>query len=168
MNLVNFNLDERIYIDANIFLYIILKNREYEHNCKKFLNSIEKGEIRGIISPLVIDEVTFKIIVENIKSHLKLESNISVLKKLDKQPSLIDITKPALITFLFIIKNYTGLNIVSVSSTTGIKIFSHITDNNLLPRDALHLSIMEQYNVKHIATNDPHFDKISSITVWKP
>lgn len=168
MNLAKFNLQEKIYIDSNIFLYVLLRNLKYVANCKRFLIKVEEGKIKAVVSPLVIDEVAFKIIVETLKNQLKLGSNIEVLRKIDRKPALLNLSKPELLTFLFIIKNYKGLRVTSAISSTGIRLFDKIIKRNLLPRDALHLSVMEHYRIKHIATNDQHFDNIPSVNVWKP
>ena len=168
MELKKFNLDEEIYIDSNIFIYVILGNIKYLKTCTDFLKKAETGKINAVISPLVVDEVCFKIIVERLKSVLNLETNAHVFHKLKKRPELLNKTKPELMTFLFIIENYRGLKILPVHSSSAIKLFSHTMNDNLLPRDALHLSVMDFYGIKNIATSDPDFERIKEIKVWKP
>lgn len=43
MKLADFDSDEEIYIDANIFIYTMLKNPKYLTSCKSFLERVEKG-----------------------------------------------------------------------------------------------------------------------------
>ena len=168
MELKKFNLDEEIYIDSNIFIYVILGNVKYLKTCTDFLKKVETGETNAVISPLVIDEVCFKIIVERLKSALNLETNAHVFHKLKKKPELLNKAKPELMTFLFIIENYRGLKVLPVHSSSAIKLFSHTLNNNMLPIDALHLSVMDFYEIKNIATSDPDFERIKEIKVWNP
>lgn len=168
MTLEDFDSIESIYIDANIFLYVILRNPQYELSCKTFLERIERGEINGVISPLIIDEVAYKIIVEKLKSTLDVRSNVEILRRLSCNPSLLNVAKPDLLTFLFVIQNYQGMSIKSVLSSTGIRLIENVVNRDLLPRDALHLAILEYHNIKNIATRDDHFDTVSDLNVFKP
>ena len=61
MKLAGYNSKEHIYIDANIFIYVIMDNPERADPCDEFLKRVEVGAISGVISPLIVDEVTFKI-----------------------------------------------------------------------------------------------------------
>lgn len=168
MDIKDFPSNEKIYIDSNIFIYVVLENPKYISSCKTFLEKVERGEIKAAISPLVVDEVCFKIIIEKLKSKLGIDTNSKIIQKLKEKPELINKTKPELITFLFIIENYKGLEVVSVDPHTGTKTFSNILNYNLFPRDALHLSVMDFHGIKNIATADPDFERVGEIKVWKP
>jgi len=37
-----------------------------------------------------------------------------------------------------------------------------------LTNDAFHVATMKQRELKHIATNDPDFERVAWLTVWKP
>ncbi len=167
MKLSQFDSDEEIYIDANIFINTMLKNPKYFDSCKSFLEKVERGEVNAVISPLVLDEVCFKIIIETLRTKLEMRGS-EIIEEIKKNPKLINSVKPELMTFLFIIENYRGLKIISARSLTGIKTIENIVNHNLLPRDALHLAVMDSYSIKHIATADSDFERINSINVWMP
>jgi len=38
----------------------------------------------------------------------------------------------------------------------------------LLPNDAFHVATMKRYGITNIATNDPDFERVEWIKVWKP
>jgi hypothetical protein len=38
----------------------------------------------------------------------------------------------------------------------------------LLTNDALNLAIMQRHHLMHIATNDPDFERVTDLVVWKP
>ncbi len=43
-----------------------------------------------------------------------------------------------------------------------------ISEYLLLPNDALHVATMKRYGIKNIATNDPDFERVKWLKVWKP
>ena len=45
--LQDYDLPERIFIDANIFIYNALDHPEFGVSCSGFLEKVEKGEIAG-------------------------------------------------------------------------------------------------------------------------
>ena len=38
----------------------------------------------------------------------------------------------------------------------------------LLTNDAITVAIMNRYNLRNIATNDPDFEQVTGLVVWKP
>jgi predicted nucleic acid-binding protein len=54
--LYDFDLNEPIFIDANIFLFHAFDDPDYGEAATNFLTAIEEGHIRGVTSPLVLDE----------------------------------------------------------------------------------------------------------------
>lgn len=157
-----------IYIDANIFIHVLLNDPRFGATCKIFLTRVEKGDVEACLSPLAIDEIAYKIIVEKLKTELGLDTVREVLRQLKRDPDRLDSAKPELLAFLLVIQNYKGLKVVDVPASVGINLFEQITDHKLLPRDALHLAIMEHHGITHIATSDKDFKRIAGITVWEP
>ncbi|MDI6902831.1 MAG: hypothetical protein QMC77_03760 [Methanocellales archaeon] len=43
-----------------------------------------------------------------------------------------------------------------------------IPDGSRIFVDAINLAIMDENNIENIATNDPDFDRVKEIKVWKP
>lgn len=146
----------------------MLKNPKYLASCKSFLERVERGEVNAVVSPLVLDEVCFKIIIETLKAKYDTESGAEIIDGIKKNPKLLNEAKSELMTFLFIIENYKGLKIISAQSATGIKMIENIVNRDMLPRDALHFAVMNFYDVKHIATADSDFESVKEINVWKP
>ena len=158
----------RIYIDANIFIHVLSNDPRFGATCKTFLTRIEKGEVEACLSPLAIDEIAYKIIVERLKAELGLATVREVLRQLKRDPDRLDSAKPELLAFLLVIQNYKGLRVVDVPASIGVSLFEKITDHRLLPRDALHLAIMEHHGITHIATSDKDFGRVAGIAVWEP
>jgi len=168
VRLADFNLEESIYVDANIFIYVVLANPRYLQPCKHFLERVERREVQAVISPLVLDEVAYKIVMEKLKIDLALTSNARVLDALKQDPGIVAKAEGELELFSFIIRSYQGLKLIPIPAHSGLDLFPKMLEEKLLPRDALHLLTMEAHGVKHIATSDPDFERAKGIEVWKP
>jgi predicted nucleic acid-binding protein len=40
--------------------------------------------------------------------------------------------------------------------------------HHLMSNDALHLAVMQGAGIRNLVTNDPDFDRVEGIRVWKP
>ena len=52
---------ERVFIDTNIFLYAVFEHSAYGKSCRDFLKRVEKDELLGFASDLVLNEVFHKL-----------------------------------------------------------------------------------------------------------
>ena len=59
-------------------------------------------------------------------------------------------------------------DVAEVSPTDIHHMMSFMEKFGLLPRDALHLSVMQRYNFTDIASSDSDFDRVSHITRYAP
>jgi hypothetical protein len=60
---------------------------------------------------LVIDEVSYKLIIESIRASYKISSLSQILRKIQKNPSIIQVSFPLLLEFYTIISNYRNLKL---------------------------------------------------------
>lgn len=77
-----------VFIDANIFIYDILAVPEYVESCKSFLKRVERGEINGYTSILVISEVIHKLMFSELIEKHKIKPD-AVLTKMKRNPEII-------------------------------------------------------------------------------
>ncbi len=168
MLLSNFTADKRIFIDANIFIYNALDDLHYAESCTDFLRLVETNKIKGVITPHVMDEVLFKILIAEA-SHIG-EFTISDLRKEMKRTSFSSKVYKPVKEYPDYLKEltYGGLEIMTVDTGIIEKSIDLGKRYGLLVTDAIHLSTMEQYGIVDIATNDSDFEKVEFITVYKP
>lgn len=127
---------KEIYIDANVFVYSVLDEKDIGENARNIIEKIKNNIFRGFTSTLTIDEILW-----------------AVQKQLGKE-------KAADIANDFI--SMTNLEFLSV----GIDIIKNSINeykNSLDPRDAIHLASMQSKNIKIIVSSDSDFDKIKDI-----
>ncbi len=88
------------------------------------------------------------------------EKVIPLLKAKPKVISEIDIGKA---THLFTI-----FSVLPISELEVEECYKAIKDHALLTNDAFHAATMKSHGITNIATNDPDFERVNWIKVWKP
>lgn len=68
MFLSNLGNGSSVFIDANIFVYHFSKKSNFNLSCTEFLVRIEEGEIEGITSTSVVQEVTHRMMIVEASS----------------------------------------------------------------------------------------------------
>lgn len=169
MFLSDYTSDECIFIDANIFIYNALDNPIYAESCSDFLMLVETDKIKAVITPMVMDEVLFKILVAEASQHID-KFNIWNLKKKMKDPIFSSVVyKPVKEYNEYLIElTYAGLEILDINERTIKKSIILGEKYGLLTTDAIHLAAMKQYEIIYLASNDSDFDKVDFIKVYKP
>jgi predicted nucleic acid-binding protein len=56
----------QVFIDANILTYLLTGYPIYGKSCQELLEMVESGDLDSFISPLVIDEVSYVLMVSGL------------------------------------------------------------------------------------------------------
>jgi len=153
-----------IFIDANIFLYFLLKDELYFSACAEFLSKVETGEIIGFTNTLVMNETIFLYLKAHVigRHNLKPQQFLSFAKSHPNEVAKIDLALP-----LKLFGTET-LRIVEPPQHIIIEYLPQLQRFGLLPNDTFHLLTMDYLNLVNIATNDKDFEAIPHIAAWKP
>ena len=154
--------DEKVFVDSNILTYHILNDPAYGKRCKEFIGRAENDDFEGFISPIIVSETLFNFIKANIVKDygIKPKGVISFLKANPKAISKIDIRKASDLFRIF--------SVLPISESEIDECYKAIKDYALLTNDAFHVATMKQHGITNIATNDPDFERVNWIKVWKP
>lgn len=163
-SLHNLPANTPVFIDANVFVYFLLKDDQYFPACKEFLARMETGEIIGFTNTLTMNETIFLY----LKTHLIARHNLnprqflSFAKSHPKEVANVDLSLP--------LKLFTAetLRIVGPPQHIIIEYLPQLHRYGLLPNDTFHLLTMDYLNLSHIATNDKDFETIPHLNIWKP
>ena len=60
-------ITRQMFINANIFTYLLTGHPIYGRNCQQLLEKVESGDLEAFISPLVIDEVSYVLMVQTTR-----------------------------------------------------------------------------------------------------
>lgn len=168
MKLSEFNISDKIFIDANIFLDYSLPNPKYGKIASDFLEKIELNELKAVTTPIVLDEVSFIILISRGSIVLNTHDRKIIINSIKKDKEVSNLCYKVIDEFNELLDCLKGLKIISVNHE-DYKHASIIGKNYmLLPSDAIHASVMINNRINNIATRDGDFDRVEGISVWKP
>jgi|YelNatPaOPRAMG01_1025707.scaffolds.fasta_scaffold83478_2 Predicted nucleic acid-binding protein, contains PIN domain len=167
--LYDFDLNEPIFIDANIFLFHAFDDPDYGEAATNFLTAIEEGHIRGVTSPLVLDEVFFKILVQEAAAELAKPTIWNIRKAL-KDPAFTRRVNAPVRKYKSYIEDLIllGLDVPEVTANIMFAAADISADTGLFITDASHVALMRERGITHIASDDDDFALIPDLTLWKP
>jgi predicted nucleic acid-binding protein len=132
-----------VFIDTNIITYHLSGHNIFGGTSRNFLKGVESAEYESYINDVVLSEV----LLNYVKSELFRRRGIKphrVVREIKREPSLLGL-------------EYKCKELVEV-----------ISGYFLLPNDAIHVATMKRYGITNIATNDPDFERVEWLKVWKP
>jgi predicted nucleic acid-binding protein len=157
-----------MFIDANIFTYLLTGHPIYGRNCQQLLEKVERGDLEASISPLVIDEVSYVLMVQTARKTGGSKDAKSIMRAMlaDWQECLAPVGK--FYDYLDLLISTGHLKVLSLDYSISRIALKCANEYRLLPRDALHVACCEAYGIREMATNDGDFKRVSFLTLWNP
>jgi predicted nucleic acid-binding protein len=153
-----------IFVDANVFHLYLRGPKSVREVCTRLLERIERGELKGCTSSLVLDELAYKLLLRRIEeTHRR-----NPLEVIEKDPSAIGESSAYVDEGLNIVLGIKNLEILAVERHQVKEFVTFMKKYSLLPRDALHLSSMMAIGCRDIASTDGDFDSVPGIIRWSP
>ncbi len=153
-----------VFIDTNIFHLYLRGPRPIRDSCTAFLERVEEEKIMGYTSTLVLDELAYKLLLRRVEELYK-RNPLEVIR--EKREVVAEVA-PYVENGLNIVLGIEGLQVLSVESFHLSDFMEYVRKYSLLPRDALHVTIMVAINCKNIASADEDFDLVPFIVRWSP
>lgn len=135
-------MKKKCYIDSNLLVYYKDQNSPFHRQAKNILKKLSPINYELYISSLVIDEFLHSFRKILIKEKL---SKVIIYTELDNLLRSI-----LTLQHLYIINPPSDKN-------TNKRVIEIMSKFNLLPRDAYHLLIMQEHEIKNFATFDKDF-----------
>lgn len=135
----------KCYLDSNVLIYYKDQNSDHHQKAIKIIQKLTPDKYKIYISPLVIDEF------------IHIFSHAVKLEKLTTDRTYAQLNKA-----LNSILSFRHLEIVNppTEKSKNKKVLGLMKDFKLHPRDAYHLLIMKENNIKEFATFDADFKKV--------
>ncbi len=149
-----------IYVDTNVFYMYLRSDPAYLDTIKTFWYRVARGEIQAFSSPLAFDELFYRLLLARIKDTTQ-NHPLDLLRNNPKK-AIATHHRP----IREAIQNFTHLPhlaIVAVQPTDLEQMMDNIGQFSILPRDALHLAIMQRLRLSTIASDDLDFDRVGDI-----
>jgi len=166
MNLTDLESGSSVFIDANIFIYHFSKESRFNPASSNFLERVESGEVYGITSIPVIQEVTHRMMVIEAAAILPETKPKDIVRHLKKHPETVQ----KLVTHQTIPSKIKSFNLQIISPGIETLVRSQLVKRKygFLSNDALSVQILEDLSINNFATNDSDFEKVDFIKVYKP
>jgi len=165
-NLRNFEGSNAVFIDATIFLHHAFDTNPVS---VEFLSRIETSNIKAYTSALVLEEVSYKIMMQSASNFLDRVTVQHVKKFLENPGNRGKVLNPLIEYMEYIDKmKEAGMTIIDLKGSDMKQAVQHARDNGLITADAAHLAVMQRKSIHQIATEDSDFAVVPDITVWSP
>lgn len=168
LKLLLYSSSNPIFIDANVFLDYTLPNREFGEAVSDFLERIELQDIDAITTPIVLNEVSYILLLQRGMVILDTENRDAVRSRIKENSHFAHQCYDAVDMFNEFISGLDGLKLIPVQPEDYLQASDLGRNYNLLPIDALHLSAMRRCRIRDIATRDRDFERVDGIVVWSP
>jgi predicted nucleic acid-binding protein len=154
----------QVYLDTNVLYMYLRADPEHLPTIRAFLGQVIKGEIEAFVGIPVLDELFYRLLLARIKDETG-RNPLNVLREnlvgaVGDHGELIRNAIQQLVSL-------PNMTLVGVEADDGDSMFQNIVMYKLLPRDALHLAIMQRLNISMIASDDTDFDRVNEFSrLW--
>ena len=159
-------IKDKIYIDANIFIYTATSHPLYSNYCSDLIFKIENNKVESFTSALTISETLHKLIIIKVSELNKLKPYES-LNLIKKKPEILTKLKEPYdaIDKILSIQN---LCIIPLTGETINLANKYVKKYKLMTNDAIHVATMKQNDITNLASNDSDFERVGWINLFKP
>ena len=154
------------FLDSSIFLKLFLGEDEADKAIEILVN-VEKGIDIGYVTPHILEEIAYKLI---ISKGIKLLGKVSIWDtkerlKVDKEfrKEIVRVVKVFTVYIQKLLKG--GLRITAIIEDDYFKSIKFVEKYGLLSSDALIVAVMKRKNINTIATFDKDFTLVEKIKV---
>ncbi len=125
-----------------------------------FLTRIVRGELTAYVSLLVVDELFYRLLLALIKEHTG-RNPLNVLR--EDLPGAISVYGPPITQAVHNLLTLPHFILVGTDPSDFTTMLNNITQFGLLPRDALHVTLMQRLQITQIASDDADFDRVARL-----
>jgi predicted nucleic acid-binding protein len=150
----------RVYVDVNVFYMYLRPDPEHLSSLRVFLERVTNGDITAYTSVLTMDELFYRFLLARIKDTYE-RNPLDVLREdaeeaIERCSSEIEVALRKLVRL-------PHLELAPVLKDDFPRMLDNINNFALLPRDALHIAVMQRLGVDEIATDDADFDRVTGL-----
>jgi len=156
----------RLFIDSSVFLKLLL-NEPGADAAQEILENIEYSKSIGYVTPMVLEEVSFKLIYAKLSEALNTKNiwKIREALRLDRRArsECCKVVRKFLSYIEYLYGR--GLRIENVTYSDWVESVAIVEKYGLLPADALHVAVALRLKVNAIATFDEDFKAIREVKI---
>lgn len=146
-----------IYCDVNVFYMFLRRDPTHHETVRGFFARMSRGEVRGFATPLTMDELFYRLLLARIRDVYD-QNPLDVLR--DDLPAALGTCADEIRHALTRLAAFPNLQLVGVERNDSSRMLDNVVDHALLPRDALHLAVMQRLGLTQLATDERDFDRV--------
>lgn len=133
--------------------------------CKDFLDRVKSGELQGVVSPIVWNELFHQLMLGEVAKAQGIES-FRVAKLVKRTPRLLKGLRAY--NLLEAAQQIPNIHLTDVLATDWTAAVEISKKHQLLANDALHMAVMKREGIDSLASDDSDFRRVSGIKVYQP
>ncbi len=149
-----------VYVDTNVLYMYLRADPAHLPTIECFLQRVVRGDIAAYISLLTLDELYYRLLLALIKEHTG-RSPLDVLR--DDLPGTVARYSNGITGALRKLMGLPHFTLVGMEAGDFERMLENIARFALLPRDALHITILQRLGITVIASDDADFDRVAGI-----
>lgn len=158
--------DIPVFIDANIFLHIVLGTGKEAAACTRFLEDADAGLFPSATSVIVLNEVLHRLLIASVVHGSGIAPE-SAVRQMKMHPELVR-EAGAVRDVMEDIRSIRPMVVYGITPQTFERSLAVMQEWGLLGNDALHVACMEEQGIDMIATYDRDFSRVNHISVLGP
>ena len=150
-----------VYVDTNIWYMYLRADSAHQRMLTTFFGRVVRGAIEAFAGILVLDELFYRLLLARVKDATS-RNPLDVLRA--DLPGAIATYGDAIDTVLRQLMALPHVHLTGVETRDFSGMLDNIRAYGLLPRDALHVTIMQRLGLTAIASDDTDFDRVATFT----
>jgi predicted nucleic acid-binding protein len=149
-----------IYVDTNVLYMYLRADIVYTPIIKAFLERVVCGELEAYVCILTLDELFYRLLLAKVKEATG-RNPLDVLR--EDLPGAIAAHSGPIEAAMRKLMALPHVHLTAVEASAFVSMLENIRAYSLLPRDALHVAVMEHLGLTAIASDDTDFDRVGGV-----
>jgi predicted nucleic acid-binding protein len=150
-----------LYVDTNVWYMYLRADAATRSVLTTFVRRVVRGNCEAFVGIPVFDELFYRLLLARIRD--ATGGHALEALRADRMGA-IHTHGPAIDQALRQLVLLPHVHLVGVETSDFSRMLENIETYGLLPRDALHIALMQRLNLTTIASDDTDFDRVSTIT----
>ena len=156
----------RIFVDASVLALHFTGHPELGPPCRDFLERCASREIEGYTSVVAASETIHRVMVNEARTSLRFATSPETVNYLKRHPEAVKGLRHHLAVASKIY--HLGVKILPVSYKDLHRSNQVRQQVGLLTNDSLIVAVMQRHRLRHLATHDRDFARVSTLHIWGP
>ncbi|MBI4785793.1 MAG: type II toxin-antitoxin system VapC family toxin [Chloroflexi bacterium] len=154
---------EIAYLDTSFVLNLVVKESAFHSECVNFAKQLKAAESLLVLSNLVLDEMWFVLLRLQAVQEQGQSGWLSFLRQ---HPEKIRVYAQRLEQVTQQILRIPNLLWIETTFAQSLKALTFVQQYGLLPRDALHATLVKDAGIGTLVTTDADFMRVEGITLY--